>query len=588
VTVTGQPASLQVGQSVRLTATAKNAAGEELRQKTFRWTSSNDAVARVSEEGVVTGVGPGSATITAVSEDKPGTMTIAVSAGPAIAISQVSVNLTAQVGQSATGSVSVTNGGGGTLSGLTGVITYGAGQPIGWLTAALSATTAPATLTLTASATNLQPGTYNATVVLRSATTGVAEKSVAVTFTVGAGPAIGLSATTISFAAVAGEESPPAQTVAVTNAGGGTLTGLDGVVTYGTGQPTGWLTVALSSTTAPATLTLTANTTGLPAGTYNATVTIRSSLPGVADRSVNVTLTVAAQPVPIIEVSRNAVSFSGAAGQANIPEQTVTVTNAGPGTLSGLSGVVLYPIGQPQGWLEVSLSPTTAPAALTLKPTAANLQPGTYTATVILRSSLTGVAEKSVNVTLTVTQVPVASLRIVPDSAGIQVGGTVDLDAEARSASGAVLTGRTVTWTSLNTAVATVNPSTGLVTGVAPGKATIRATSEGVTATAVVTVAPSPPSNVVATATTSGQRRVSLLWQAPASGIVTLYSIERRQGSGTVFSEVGTSPTTSFTDNDLGNNNSYTYQVRACVGTGNARVCSAPSPPSNTVSFGNA
>ncbi|MBA3970449.1 MAG: Ig-like domain-containing protein, partial [Gemmatimonadetes bacterium] len=102
VTVTGQPASLQVGQSVRLTATAKNAAGEELRQKTFRWTSSNDAVARVSEEGVVTGVGPGSATITAVSEDKPGTMTIAVSAGPAIAISQVSVNLTAQVGQSAT------------------------------------------------------------------------------------------------------------------------------------------------------------------------------------------------------------------------------------------------------------------------------------------------------------------------------------------------------------------------------------------------------------------------------------------------------------------------------------------------------
>jgi fibronectin type 3 domain-containing protein len=101
-------------------------------------------------------------------------------------------------------------------------------------------------------------------------------------------------------------------------------------------------------------------------------------------------------------------------------------------------------------------------------------------------------------------------------------------------------------------------------------------------------LAPSPPSNVVAQATTSGQRSVSLQWQAPAGVSPTSYSIERRQGSGTTFAEIGTSATTTFTDNiNLANNTSYTYQVRSCVGTADARVCSAPSLPSNTVSFGN-
>ncbi len=409
VTVTG-PSSLQVGGTAQLTATATNADGQPLPQKSFFWTSSDNAVAEVDGNGMVTARGPGSATITATSEEKPGTMPITVSAGPSIALSVERVTLSAQVGQSATGPVAVTNSGGGALSGLSGGVTYRAGEPIGWLTAALSSTTAPATLTLTASAANLQPGTYNATVALGSATAGVAARSVSVTFTVGQGPAVGLSATTISFAAVAGQESPPAQTVAVTNAGGATLSGLNGVVTYGAGQPTGWLTAALSSTTAPATLTLTANTSNLPAGTYSATVTIRSSLPGVAERSVNVTLTVAAQPVPIIQVAESSVSFSATAGQTSVPARTITITNAGPGTLTGLSGIVTYPLDQPAGWLTAALSSTTAPATLTVTANAANLQPGTYSAAVILRSSIAGVAERSVNVTLTVTaQAPSAT-----------------------------------------------------------------------------------------------------------------------------------------------------------------------------------
>src|SRR5207237_7733569 len=56
--------------------------------------------------------------------------------------------------------------------------------------------------------------------------------------------------------------------------------------------------------------------------------------------------------------------------------------------------------------------------------------------------------------------------------------------------------GRTVTWGSSNTAVATVSPS-GLVTSKAAGSATITATSEGKASSAAVTVTLVPVASVV-------------------------------------------------------------------------------------------
>jgi len=88
----------------------------------------------------------------------------------------------------------------------------------------------------------------------------------------------------------------------------------------------------------------------------------------------------------------------------------------------------------------------------------------------------------------TVTVRPqVATVTIAPTSATVTVGGTQQLTATTRDASGNVLTGRTVTWTSSNTGVATVS-TTGLVTAVAAGSATISATSEGRSGTAAITV----------------------------------------------------------------------------------------------------
>ncbi len=92
---------------------------------------------------------------------------------------------------------------------------------------------------------------------------------------------------------------------------------------------------------------------------------------------------------------------------------------------------------------------------------------------------------------------PVASVVVTLTSGGVpvplvgttlNVQATFQLTSTTRDATGNVLPGRVVTWASSNTAVATVS-ATGLLTCVAPGSATIIASSEGVTGTVAIAVA---------------------------------------------------------------------------------------------------
>src|SRR5688572_4762060 len=79
---------------------------------------------------------------------------------------------------------------------------------------------------------------------------------------------IQLSLTSITFDAAAAGADPPPQSVAISNGGGSALAGLATSVTYGSGQPTGWLSAQLSQQTAPATLALQATTGSRAPGTY--------------------------------------------------------------------------------------------------------------------------------------------------------------------------------------------------------------------------------------------------------------------------------------------------------------------------------
>jgi hypothetical protein len=91
---------------------------------------------------------------------------------------------------------------------------------------------------------------------------------------------------------------------------------------------------------------------------------------------------------------------------------------------------------------------------------------------------------------------PVATVEVSPSSLSLFVGQTSPLAARTRDKSGTLLESRTVTWTSSDVNVAAVS-TTGDATGVGAGTATVYATSEGKTGTAIVTVRLAPVAGVV-------------------------------------------------------------------------------------------
>lgn len=82
------------------------------------------------------------------------------------------------------------------------------------------------------------------------------------------------------------------------------------------------------------------------------------------------------------------------------------------------------------------------------------------------------------NLPLTVTLQPIFFIAITPATPSVRPGETVTLTAEPQNALGVPITGRAVSWSSANTALATITQG-GVVTGVAPGTTYIRASADG-------------------------------------------------------------------------------------------------------------
>lgn len=124
--------------------------------------------------------------------------------------------------------------------------------------------------------------------------------------------------------------------------------------------------------------------------------------------------------------------------------------------------------------------------------TAAGAVTGVTTGTADIIATIGGISGSAV---ISVQPASVASVAVTPATATQFVGRSVQLSTTLKAADSTVLTGRFVTWTSSNAAVATVS-STGLVTGLGAGTATLTATSEGKRGTARVTVSLVPVARV--------------------------------------------------------------------------------------------
>ncbi|HKP28863.1 MAG TPA: Ig-like domain-containing protein, partial [Gemmatimonadales bacterium] len=160
------------------------------------------------------------------------------------------------------------------------------------------------------------------------------------------------------------------------------------------------------------------------------------------------------------------------------------------------------------------------------------------------------------DVTITVTPKPVASVSVEPPQATIQVGASQQLLATPRDVQGQALQDRPVTFASDNPGVASVSV-TGLVSGVAPGTTTVRATSEGRTGTSAITVSPRPAAKLGFTT-------------QPANGnagqALTPFRVAVQDAQGGTIVDATSSVTLSLANNEGGATLGGTLTVNAVAG----------------------
>lgn len=225
-----------------------------------------------------------------------------------------------------------------------------------------------------------------------------------------------------------------------------------------TGRTVSWS----SSNAAVATVGSTGAVTAMSVGT----AAIRATSEGEFGEA-----TVTVSPVSVASVTIAPASLSLVAGE----------TGALAATCRDANGTAL--VGRAITWS------SDAPAVATVD--AAGLVRGVAPGSGIVTAACEG---RTATAPVAVSAAPVATVSVSPATATLGAGGTTQLTATARDASGNVVA-QPVTWSSSSAAVATVS-STGLVSGVASGSATITATASGRTGTATITVTAPPTGSV--------------------------------------------------------------------------------------------
>ena|SRR5579872_1136489 len=302
--------------SVNFTATGTTSGAMNWLSVTGSATTPAQLVVTVNSSGLLPGVYSGAVNIVPMASNSPTVVPVTLTVLGALTASPASLSFNLK-----------TSGGSTTAQQTVSVASSAAIQfsasavGVSWLTVTPKVATAPASLTVTANAAGLAPGTYSG--VLTIAPSSGAAQTVSVTLAVTVPPAIAASPGSLGFVYQQGANAPGPQTVALVNPNGNTIP--FNVSTFSSGG--NWLSVGSPSLTAPGNLTVAVNPAGLAAGTYVGTITVTPSDPTIVPVVIAVSLTVTAAP-PLIAAITNAASF---APGAVAPGEIVVIFGTGFG-----------------------------------------------------------------------------------------------------------------------------------------------------------------------------------------------------------------------------------------------------------------
>ena len=455
VVVEVSPSAIEIGtsQAYQLNATGRDAFGNPATAVSFNWSSSDPSVATVGSDGIVTGIGEGSAQILATLDEGVGSATVTVTRGGPEVVQLLGGNDQAGTAGAALPlplRVAVLDGNGVPLQGVS--VSWSVATGGGQLTDASTLTDGNG---IAETLWTLGPGTGQQLV---QASVELLEP-VSFTASSAAGPVARLSVL------------PSSVTVQV----GGTLQ-LSASTADAYGNPIPDAAIQWSSSR---TSVATADTDGRVFGVSAGAATITAACDGVqafaqvtvgsdqggevfekdgGDGQSGVVGSILTQPLRVRVVDGLGTPIAG----REVTWQAVT----GGGSISPGSGVT-----DSEGISEATWTLGTQPGGNGASAGAEGHAPVVFGAT-----ALTG---------------PVAVISVTPSSATAVVGGSRQFTASAVDGYGNAVSGASMTWSSSNGAVASVG-SDGLATGVGAGSAQIRATAGGKTGSAPLTVTAPP------------------------------------------------------------------------------------------------
>ena len=268
---------------------------------------------------------------------------VLLAAVPSFSVSPASLSFSAAAGAAADAPQQLTLSS--SVAGLPWQATVVAGSS--WLSVSPSSGQMPATVSVSADATNLSQATHQASIEISAPAAMPSLATIAVTFTVTESqpPSLSVGPSDLSFQVLAGAAAPPAQSLRIENTGGGTLSWTATAET----ASGNWLAVSATlgnvSAGAPATVQINVNPAGLAAGSFSGSITV-SSADTNQSFTVSVSLLVTA-PEGVLLLSQTSLLFRAVQAGGAEPPQTFGVLNIGSGSLAWTAETTV-------GWLRVS------------------------------------------------------------------------------------------------------------------------------------------------------------------------------------------------------------------------------------------
>jgi len=409
------------------------------------------------------------------------------SAQTSILVNTTGVQLTAQQGSATQVSQAVTVSSSGAAFGFqvgTSVSTPAGGS---WLSVDRLSGTTPSAVLISANASTLATGTYFGSVQFVAAGTANSPFSIPVTLTVTGSSQLVTSPSSLTFNYQLGGAFPSPQTMSVTS--GGQPVQFTAATFLVSGA--GWLEVSPSSGTTPANLTVSSPQvilSGAAPGVYNGFVMLTPSGGGGTTLQVPVTLNVTGTPQ--FTASPAAIAFNYQTGQANPPQQLISL-----GLLGGVGNYsITLSTAQGGNWLVVTPLAGVTPATLTVgvqQPS--SLPPGIYNGTISVGSPSGSGMSLAIPVTLTISNSPLLTLAPNALKFTYQLGGslpapqtltpsssstTISYIAIPQAAGGNWITVNPVAGTTPNPISVGVDPS-GLAAGTYSGTVTVTGSGTG-------------------------------------------------------------------------------------------------------------